>query len=42
MLIQYTKKLLDELGIKAPPFKEEEGLFSCHANLIVGRSQYEP
>ncbi|HRX22275.1 MAG TPA: plasmid pRiA4b ORF-3 family protein [Syntrophomonadaceae bacterium] len=35
MLIQCTKKLLDELGIKNPLQKEEPGLFSWHANLIT-------
>jgi len=35
MLIQCTKKLLDELGIKNPPQKKEPGLFSWHANLIT-------
>lgn len=34
MLIQCTKKLLDELGIKAPPLQKGEGLFSWHANLF--------
>src|SRR5699024_8237482 len=37
MLIQCTKKLLDQLKIKpqAPPEIEEEKLFSWHANLLT-------
>lgn len=35
MLIQCTKKLLDELGIKQVPQKEEAALFSWHANVIT-------
>lgn len=35
MLIQCTKKLLDELKIKANEVPQEEEFFSWHANLIV-------
>lgn len=35
MLIQCTKKLLDQLKIKSEPQKEEDALFSWHANLIT-------
>ncbi len=35
MLIQCTKKLLDELNIKPVPYAEEEPLFSWHANLLM-------
>ncbi|MFD3157986.1 plasmid pRiA4b ORF-3 family protein [Haloimpatiens sp. FM7330] len=35
MLIQCTKKLLDQLKIKPAEPKEEETLFSWHANLII-------
>jgi len=35
MLIQCTKKLLDELKAKPQPHGEEEPLFSWHANLIT-------
>ena len=34
MLIQCTKKLLDELNIK-PSIKEEKPFFSWHANLLT-------
>ncbi len=37
MLIQSTKKLLDELPLKPEPHAEEEPLFSWHANLIKVR-----
>lgn len=35
MLIQCTKKLLDQLGIKPATEEKEEPLFSWHANLIT-------
>lgn len=35
MLIQCTKKLLDELKIKPTVVKDEQPLFSWHANLII-------
>lgn len=35
MLIQCTKKLLDELNIKPASALEEEPLFSWHANLMM-------
>lgn len=35
MLIQCTKKLLDQLDVKPKPQQEEEALFSWHANVLT-------
>ena len=35
MLVQCTKKLLDELKVKPQPHGEEDPLFSWHANFIT-------